>query len=341
MNREITNYVWMGEVFQINESNFAGYLSELKSNGIGGIIYRSDRPEFPQVAKAAKEAGSLVEAWYPTLICTNKKQDDIDKSLFAVSKNGDSALEKPPYVDYYKWLCPNNEDVFTLIQKDLKKILSIVDVDSIHLDYIRYCDIFLPKGLWNKYGLVMDRVFSEYDFCYCETCRSKFKEVHGIDPITISANEPNYHKWVDFRLNSVSNLVLKIKKLVHGYNKEISAAVFPGPEIAINNVLQDWSKWDLDRYFPMNYNTFYLKDGKWIGKMVKNEVNSTNGEIISGIYLNNITIEDYEKGLYSSIDAGAKGLAFFVPEEMEKKHWSILKKVISYSHGEKHEHITK
>lgn len=329
MKQKITNYAWMGEIYQRDKSEILEYLSKLKDNGINGIIYRSDRDEFELVAEKAKSIGLLVEAWYPTLICVNKDINKIDTNLFAVNKEGKSALVNTPYVDYYKWLCPNRDGVFTLIRSDIDNILKSKYVDSIHLDYIRYCDIYLPKGLWPKYNLVMDRVFDEYDFCYCDTCRAKFKELHGIDPIEINSNEPDYKKWIDFRLNSVNELVLKIKTHVHSYNREISSAVFPGPVIAKSNVLQDWSKWELDRYFPMNYNTFYLEDGKWIGKMVNNEVKSTKSDIISGIYLNNIKFEDFKDGVFSSIENGAKGIGIFVPEEMDEKHWSILKKVIS------------
>jgi hypothetical protein len=54
-------------------------------------------------------------------------------------------------------------------------------------------------------------------------------------------------------------------------DKKINADVFPGPNsIARKIVLQEWDKWNLDAFYPMNYNDFYLKGTKWIGE-VSNE----------------------------------------------------------------------
>lgn len=327
MIKEITNYAWMGEIYQNNINELKDYFLFLKDNGIHGIIYRSDRQNFKKITEIANECKLKIEAWYPTLICINKNINDISKELFAVSKNNVSTLTSPPFVDYYKWLCPNREEVFELIKKDLDSLIEIDTLDSIHLDYIRYCDLILPKGLWAKYNLKMDKIFNEYDFCYCKKCRELFFKENGIDPISINEGDSSYELWKKFRMQSVNNLVFKIKSHVHNNNKEISAAVFPGPSLSKKNVLQDWPKWDLDRYFPMNYNTFYLKNGDWIGEMVKEEVSSTTKEIISGIYLNGIDLNDYMTGLKSSIRNGAKGIAIFVPEEMKNEHWKLLKKL--------------
>ena len=56
-------------------------------------------------------------------------------------------------------------------------------VDGIHLDYVRYCDVILPVNLWQNYGIEQTRELPEYDFCYCETCRAKYKAEHGVDPL--------------------------------------------------------------------------------------------------------------------------------------------------------------
>lgn len=329
MNKHIEVFCWMGEVHQSSIEDCMNYLYFLRQNQVSGIIYRGDRPEFPQIVKAAKDLGLYVEAWYPTLICVNKEYP-IDKELFAVSKNLVPSNVAPPYVDYYRWLCPNNPKTMELISCDLKSLLEIKELDSIHLDYIRYCDVFLPIGLWDKYGLKMDKVFNEYDFCYCDICREKYKKLYAIDPISITEDSLEYNTWREFRYSSITNLVNKIKSLVSSKNKSISAAVFPGPSIAKENVLQEWNKWNLDRYYPMNYNTFYKKDGDWVGSMVKEEVKSSQSEIFSGIYLNNLPLEDFEKAVKSSILNGAKGVSLFVPEDMSDKHWAILKKNIMF-----------
>lgn len=325
MKRLFETYCWMGEIHQQSNEDTKNYLEFLRNNGVSGIIYRTDRPEFPFVSKVAKDFGLKVEGWYPTLICINKDYS-IDRSCYAVSKLGESTLDKQPYVEYYKWLCPNNPKTLDYIQRDLDYILNNCYIDSIHLDYIRYCDIYLPEGLWGKYDLIMDRVFPEFDFCYCDICRDKFKTTYGVDPLYGELSEDLLLKWNQFRLNSVSNLVSSIKNIVKSRNKEISAAVFPGPSLAIQNVLQEWSKWELDRYFPMNYNNFYKENGLWVGKMVNEETTATSRDIYSGIYLHNLELNEFEDAVKSSIENRAKGLGLFVPEDMSDKHWAILKK---------------
>lgn len=330
MNKAIEVYCWMGEIYHSSIEESEKYFAFLREKGISGIIYRGDRKEFPIIAEKAKKLGLYVEAWYPTLICVNKEYK-IDADLFAVSKKLEPTNIKQPYVNYYKWLCPNNPKTFEIIKNDLKPLLKLKAIDSIHLDYIRYCDIYLPIGLWDKYNLVMDRVFNEYDFCYCENCREKYKNQFGVDPIEILPDSDESMEWQQFRWDSINSLVKKIKELVKDSNKNISAAVFPGPTIAKENVLQEWNKWDLDRYYPMNYNTFYKEDGNWVGKMVKEEVASTNREIFSGIYLHSLPLDEFEKALKSSLENGAKGISIFVPEDMSDKHWAILKKNIMFN----------
>ena len=60
-------------------------------------------------------------------------------------------------------------------------VADVEEVDGIHLDYIRFPDVILARGLWDKYGLVMDREYPEYDYCYCYKCVNDFKELSGID----------------------------------------------------------------------------------------------------------------------------------------------------------------
>ena len=63
-----------------------------------------------------------------------------------------------------------------------------------------------------------------------------------------------------FRYNRITSLVNKIAAAVHAKGKKVSAAVFPGPDsYAKKLVRQEWNKWNIDAFFPMNYNDFYLE----------------------------------------------------------------------------------
>lgn len=84
---------------------------------------------------------------------------DADSTWYAVNRNGESAYNVQAYVPYYKFMCPNNENVINFLTGEYEKIAAIPDVDYVHFDYIRYVDVILAKGLWEKYGLVMNEEY--------------------------------------------------------------------------------------------------------------------------------------------------------------------------------------
>ena len=44
----------------------------------------------------------------------------------------------------------------------------------------------------------------------------------------------------------------------------------PGPDSHAKwMVRQEWNKWNIDAFFPMNYNDFYLEDASWLAPIVK------------------------------------------------------------------------
>ena len=62
-----------------------------------------------------------------------------------------------------------------ILSKMYTSIAEVEYVDGIHLDYIRFPDVILARGLWDKYGLVMDREYPEYDYCYGPKCVAGFQ----------------------------------------------------------------------------------------------------------------------------------------------------------------------
>ena len=47
--------------------------------------------------------------------------------------------------------------------------------------------------------------------------------------------------------------------------------------MARHMVRQDWGEWTLDAYYPMIYNKFYYEGPEWIGRSVKESVETVNG----------------------------------------------------------------
>ena len=151
------------------------------------------------------------------------KNPKIDESWYALNGNGESAFDKPAYVDYYKFLCPNREEVYNFLSELYTAVAAVDEVDGIHLDYIRFPDVILARGLWDKYGLVMDREYPEYDYCYCDKCVNDFKNISGID--IKGVDDPStIQEWKQFRYDLITKMVNRLAEDVHKEGKEINAS---------------------------------------------------------------------------------------------------------------------
>jgi uncharacterized lipoprotein YddW (UPF0748 family) len=285
-------------------------------------------------AEASHEAGLEFHRWIWTL---NRSGDrwvqDNHPEWFTVSRKGDSSLTHPPYVGYYKWLCPTRPAVREYLQGKFSEIARDPRVDGVHLDYVRHCDVILPRGLWERYDLIQDEEHPEFDFCYCEVCRETFASQHGDDPLDLS-DPPSDERWRRFRWASVTGLVEALAATVHeapassfgsdlnpaGGGKAITAAVFPTPTIARSLVRQAWDEWPLDAVFPMLYHSFYEEKVEWIGRGVAEGLRAmaarTPGSpsptsLFAGLYLPALSTEERAEAAEVARRAGAQGVSFF------------------------------
>lgn len=339
---KIRVYGWQGEGAGTTEASINADFKKWKSHGLDGICYNVgfNLEKQQRAARIAHECGLEYHAWIPTML-----KGDADSTWYAVNRKGESAYKVQAYVPYYKCMCPNNDDVINYLVAEYTKVAEIPEVDYIHLDYIRYVDVILARGLWEKYGLVMNEEYPAADYCYCDKCVADFKAQTGID--IKSVEDPSKcEEWKTFRYNVITNLVNKIAESVHSKGKKVSAAVFPGPKsYAMKLVRQEWNKWNIDAFFPMNYNDFYLEPASWVGKVTKEEVESVNGKkpVYSGLFIcrdwkNKANIKDPEghglvpseigEAVRGSMEAGAAGVCLFVPGNMTDEHWAEFDKVI-------------
>ena len=339
---KIKVYGWQGEGGNTTEETLQADFSKWKSHGLDGMCYNAghDLQKIQRAAKVAHANGMEYHAWIPAML-----QGGMDSTLYAVNRKGEPAYEVQAYVPYYKCLCPNHEGTAEFLTDLYGKVADIPEVDYVHLDYIRYVDVILAKGLWEKYGLVMNEEYPTADYCYCDKCVADFKAATGID--IKSVEDPSKCKeWAQFRCDLITKLVDRIADTVHAKGKKVSAAVFPGPDSHAKwMVRQEWNKWNIDAFFPMNYNDFYLEDAAWVGEVTKEEVNSMNGEkpVFSGLFIchdwqNKANIKDpeghglipseIEEAVRGSMESGAAGVALFTPGNMTDEHWKAFDKAI-------------
>ncbi|KPK96408.1 hypothetical protein AMJ80_00010 [bacterium SM23_31] len=278
------------------------------------------------ILPAAKAEGLEIHAWMWCMPCNIEDIQKKHPEWFSVNGKGESSLDKPAYVDYCKFLCPSRPEVHEFIQMTAAELAQYETLDGIHLDYIRYPDVILAEALQPKYGIVQDREYPEYDYCYCEVCRNKFKEKTGIDPLKLQ--EPSENKeWRQFRYDSITNIVNdKLIPIAHKYNKVISAAVFPNWEF----VRQEWYRWNLDAVMPMLYHSFYNEDMEWIKKQTEKGVMSLpkNIPLYSGLYVPQLRPDELTEAVEASFDGGAKGIVLFSANAMTDAHWKYFSKAV-------------
>jgi uncharacterized lipoprotein YddW (UPF0748 family) len=278
--------------------------------GIRGIFFEADSEMH---FRAAKDNKMEAHRWIWTMNRGEKSLLEAHPEWYAVNKQGDSCAAKPPYVNYYRWLCPSREEVYQYLEGEVKSLLSKDYVDGIHLDYVRYCDVILPVNLWDNYGISQNAELPSYDYCYCKVCRDAYMQQKGIDPLLIEHPDQS-PSWRKFRYDSITKIVNRLSAVVHEYKKTISAAVFPTPEIAKRIVRQDWTNWELDAICPMIYHGFYKEDVNWIGDAVAEGVKGIDGKfpLYAGLYLPDFKHRDeIQKAVDLARQNGAAGVSIF------------------------------
>lgn len=331
-------YIWQGSTDTDTYESLLADFAKLKSHGVTGVCYNAgfDTGRIAIAARAAKAQGLEFHAWIPCMLQGGKPT-----TWYAVNRLGVRANHAPAYVPYYTALDPHNPDVQQWLVEQYTAVARIPEVDYVQLDYIRYVDVILARGLWDKYGLVMHEEYPPADYCYCDDCVGDFKAQTGID-IRSVGNPAKCKPWALFRESVITGLVGKITAAVRAEGKKVSADVFPGPKShATWMVRQQWDAWDIDMAFPMNYNDFYLKSAKWVGKMTREEVRSVRGRfpVISGLFICKdwrtkqditdpegwgLSPEELKEAVSLSLRAGAQGICLFSASSMTEEHWAAL-----------------
>lgn len=287
--------------------------AELRSAGVTGVLVEGSSAGTRVIAQVAHEQGIEFHRWIFTLyryFDVRAKRDHPE--WFSVSRNGDSSLTRPPYVPQYNWLCPTREPVRDYLRGIVDSIARRPEVDGVHLDYIRFIDVILPRGLWRKYDIVQDREYAQYDFCYCPACIEKFRAQSGIDPRELK--DPSGHAaWRVFRWNAITELVTLLGTAVHAHDKKITAAVFATPTLAGQLVRQAWDQWPIDAVFPMLYHNFYQQEVEWIGRAAREGVTALQGRVplYAGLFLPRLEPSELARAVSLSREAGAQGVSLF------------------------------
>ena len=295
------------------------YIKEFRkyaNSGIDEVLINTntDPKLLERLVPLATKEGLKVHAWFMAM---QRAGDSIalqHPEWYAVSEEGKSCFDTRPYVDYYQWLCPTRKESREHILGMVEALSKVEGIESVHLDYIRFPDIFLPIALLPKYDLVQDVEMPEFDFCYCDVCIAEFEKVHHKNPKE-SKNTSIDMEWKQFRLNRIKQVVDEAYEIVHKNDKILTAAVFPYPEMADHMVRQRWDKWNIDEVYPMIYHGFYNEEIDWVGYATAQGVRDIKGtgiQLNTGVFLGSIKSNDeFRQAILEAKNNGAKGITFF------------------------------
>ncbi len=302
-------------------------LAMMRAAGIDAVLISGDADFYRTNVPIAANEGIELHAWMFTMM--RPENTATHPEWYAVSRNGVSTAVKPPYVDYYKFMCPSRDEVRHYVTGVASELAQVDGIGSVHLDYVRYPDVILPVALWPKYNLVQDKEYPDFDFCYCSVCRARFKQQSGVDPHDI-ADPPANRAWVQYRYDTITAMVGSIADEVHAHGKRLTAAVFPTPTIAKTLVRQDWTKWKVDAVLPMIYNGFYNKDVPWVETATKEGVTALAGRIplFSGLYVPDLKPDQLVAAVERAYAGGAQGVSVFEANGLTPEHWQALSGVL-------------
>jgi len=327
-------WVWLTPEAGLSTETWRARLEKLKEAGVHGLIvqvYGSHQawyntPDLPVVEPLlekliglGKETDLEIHAWMWTMPNNNPYHIANNPDWYAVNGNNQPSHTHPAYVGYYRFMCPNNPEVRNFIRSNVKHLAGFEGLAGIHLDYVRLPDVIIAEALQPVYNIVQDREYPEYDYCYCATCRKLFKEQSGIDPLTDLADPSASEAWRQFRYNSVTSLVNgELAPEARAGGKQITAAVFPNWE----SVRQQWSRWELDAFFPMLYHNFYNAPLEWIAENLEEQIAAllSPKPIYSGLFLPALTPEELRKAAELSMEAGASGVSVFAYNNLSDEH---------------------
>ncbi len=299
-------------------------LAHYDSLGISEILVGGSPDLIKDLIPLASRYDIKVHVWMWTL---NRPNDSIamqHPEWYAVNRNGENSLNYRAYVDYYQWLSPFHPEAREYIKSNVRKLLQVEGLASIHLDYVRYVDVILGTDLQPKYGLIQDHEMPEYDYGYHPIAREQFKELFGKDPMEMEHPELST-EWRQFRLNAITTLVNEIAEEVHAENQKISAAVFPFPEMSRQMVRQAWDDWNLDYVFPMIYHNFYRENIEWIGFATEQGLRDVDYPLFTGLYLPGFeSAEDFQHAIEVAKEKGASGVCFFTLDGMKPELKEVL-----------------
>lgn len=346
-------WAWVSGKYDMPAEKLEHYFSKCAEVGIDAIIMEChsgypvilDSTSFRDSAaleilrKAvpyAEKYGVELHAWMWTTNRTEKHLREAHPDWYQVNAQGESCLDIKLYNrEHYRWLCPSQPEATEYLKDRVRELAEIEGLAGIHMDFIRYPDAILPYALHESRGVVQDKVYPLWDFCYCDDCRGEFKKLTGIDPLELEDPTSN-QEWMEFRWDLMSKMASEVAAEIKRCGKVASAAVFASPEESKKLVRQDWANFrNLDYVFPMIYHKFYGFDDPWVETATREGVEAlaaaeNPATLCSGLFVGHVPAERIPEFLTYVKNGGSTGICFFSLEGIDRDpmYWDKLKEAL-------------
>lgn len=357
-------WAWMSGKVSTSDDVWENYFSKAAEAGIDAIILEchSGIPEIldsttfrddaaikiiNNALPYAQKHGIELHAWIWTTNRGEMTLRNAHPDWYQVNALGESCLDIKLYNrEHYRWLCPSRPETLEYLKDRVAELGEIDGLAGIHLDFIRYPDVILPYGLHESRGVVQDRVYPQWDFCYCDKCREEFKKQTGIDPIALEDPTSN-PEWMQYRWDALSHVASELCKEIKKHGKTASAAVFATPEESKKLVRQDWANFrNIDIIFPMIYHKFYNWDDPTVETATREGVEALKAAdnpayLCSGLFIGHVPFGRISEFFEYAQNGGSTGICLFSLEGVERAsrnndYWGELKTVIeNYKQGTK------
>jgi uncharacterized lipoprotein YddW (UPF0748 family) len=335
------NWLWIPNTARRSADEWKREFARLRAAGIDAVlpeIYDGRNAFFAslrlpvktdwlgQLLPIARDEGLELHAWMWALPCMIDAVMEAHPDWYNVNALGQSAVDQPAYVPYYRFLDPGRPEVREWVRDTVRELAAIPGLAGIHLDYIRHPDAILAKGLRAKYAIVQDQVYPRYDYGYSDYARGRFKAAFRADP-RAGLDPALGRAWLQFRRDAVTDLVNDyLVPAARAGGKRITAAVLPGPSLARVNAMQDWGRWRLDGFMPMLYNNFYEEAPDWIAARTAEAVAAVRRPVYSGLFAGDLPDDGFARSIDLALGAGAAGVAVFADFMMTGAKFQILRR---------------
>ncbi len=315
-------WTWMEDREDLNLDSLFVHINEAGIDGL--MLYVPDEESYRKAAALAKENNVTLYAWIWTLRPRGDREELLKEhpEWFDYNINGESLVDKRPYLDTYAFLSAALDEVREYVRGNIRKVCEIDGIEGICLDYCRVVDRILPISLSYKYEKPHDAVFfPEYDYGYHPEALKKFEAEYGYDPRT-SEDPTRDSLWCAFRERMITEVANIAAEVARSYGKKVCASPFVSDELASVMVGQNYAEWDLDLVFPMVYSDFYtMEPGFVYDAVVQNMLNKNpDTDIFCGLGAElGGSYERLLEDMDAAFSAGAQGISLYTVAGLDTK----------------------